>query len=64
MIFLPEGCDFIADNKEATLKLSEPLSGKLVAAYKELARTNNIWLSLGGIHELAVITNSECFAQS
>lgn len=33
------------------LALSETLNGDTVNYYKELARTNNVWISLGGIHE-------------
>lgn len=33
------------------LALSEPLNGDTITYYKDLARTNNVWLSLGGIHE-------------
>lgn len=33
------------------LALAEPLNGETVTYYKELAKRNNVWLSLGGIHE-------------
>ncbi|XP_017135671.1 nitrilase and fragile histidine triad fusion protein NitFhit [Drosophila miranda] len=52
MLFLPECCDFVGESRTQTIELAERLDGKLVAEYKELARCHQIWLSLGGIHEL------------
>ncbi|XP_001957752.3 nitrilase and fragile histidine triad fusion protein NitFhit [Drosophila ananassae] len=51
MLFLPECCDFVGENRAQTLELSETLDGQLMAQYRELAKSNGIWLSLGGIHE-------------
>ncbi|XP_065348499.1 deaminated glutathione amidase [Cloeon dipterum] len=51
MVFLPEACDYIAESKEETLKLSEPLNGTLIGQYQTLAKKLGIWLSLGGFHE-------------
>ncbi|XP_076274075.1 ntrilase and fragile histidine triad fusion protein NitFhit [Rhynchophorus ferrugineus] len=51
MVFLPEACDFIGKNKNELRKLAEPIDGPLMSSYKELAKTNNIWLSIGGFHE-------------
>ncbi|KAK2583065.1 hypothetical protein KPH14_009098 [Odynerus spinipes] len=51
--FLPEACDYMAENKKEVVELAEPLCGPTVTCYKEIAARNNIWLSLGGIHELA-----------
>jgi len=31
--------------------MAEPLMGQIVTSYKEIAIKNDIWLSLGGIHE-------------
>jgi len=31
--------------------MAEPLTGQTVTSYKEIAIKNDIWLSLGGIHE-------------
>lgn len=51
-VFLPECCDFVGENRHQTLELSEPLStGKLISRYRDLAKQNKIWLSLGGLHE-------------
>lgn len=41
----------MAENKEEAVEMSEPLTGELVTKYKELAKTLQVWLSLGGIHE-------------
>ncbi|XP_060659338.1 nitrilase and fragile histidine triad fusion protein NitFhit [Drosophila nasuta] len=52
LLFLPECCDFVAKEKSQLLTLAEPLNGALMAKYRELAKCNQIWLSLGGLHEL------------
>lgn len=31
--------------------MAEDLNGPTVSKYKEIAKTNNMWLSLGGLHE-------------
>ncbi|TGZ57544.1 deaminated glutathione amidase [Temnothorax longispinosus] len=49
--FFPEACDFLADNKKDIVAMAEPLTGQTVASYKEIAEKNDIWLSLGGVHE-------------
>lgn len=50
MVFLPEACDYIAESKEASLQLAEPIHGPQVTRYRELAASSSVWLSLGGIH--------------
>lgn len=50
--FLPEGCDYIAENADEIRNLAETLDGPTVKEYKNLASTLKIWLSIGGIHEL------------
>lgn len=50
-VFLPECCDYVGSNRDETIALAEPLNGETVTFYRELARKNNIWLSLGGVHE-------------
>ncbi|XP_068142120.1 nitrilase and fragile histidine triad fusion protein NitFhit [Drosophila tropicalis] len=52
ILFLPECCDFVGENRGQTLDLSETLDGQLMNKYKQLAKDQGIWLSLGGIHEL------------
>ncbi|XP_044728218.1 nitrilase and fragile histidine triad fusion protein NitFhit [Chrysoperla carnea] len=59
IVFLPEACDYIAENKEQAIKLAEPLSGPRVTEYKNLAKSNNVWISFGGIHELTA--NNKAF---
>ncbi|XP_045770132.1 nitrilase and fragile histidine triad fusion protein NitFhit isoform X2 [Maniola jurtina] len=52
MIFFPEACDFICDNKQDTLKSAESiLNGNTVNLYKQLAVQHNVWMSMGGLHE-------------
>ncbi|XP_020284767.1 nitrilase homolog 1 isoform X2 [Pseudomyrmex gracilis] len=49
--FFPEACDYLADNKKDIVAMAEPLTGQTVKSYKEIAVKNDIWLSLGGVHE-------------
>ncbi|XP_012216283.1 deaminated glutathione amidase isoform X1 [Linepithema humile] len=49
--FFPEACDYLADNKKDIIAMAEPLTGQTVTSYKEIAVKNDIWLSLGGLHE-------------
>lgn len=50
MVFLPEACDFVCDNVADILKNAETKDGPLISRYQSLARDNDVWLSLGGIH--------------
>ncbi|KAL7292399.1 deaminated glutathione amidase [Trichogramma pretiosum] len=49
--FLPEACDYLADNKADAVSMAEPLDGITIKRYKELALKEDMWLSLGGVHE-------------
>ncbi|XP_068621963.1 nitrilase and fragile histidine triad fusion protein NitFhit [Battus philenor] len=52
MLFFPEACDYLCDNKKDTLNSAEPLlTGDTVKHYRELAAKHNVWLSMGGVHE-------------
>ena len=51
MAFLPECFDAIFPSRAQTLENGEPVDGPTVNLYRELARRNKIWLSLGGLHE-------------
>ncbi|XP_053622167.1 nitrilase and fragile histidine triad fusion protein NitFhit isoform X2 [Plodia interpunctella] len=52
MMFFPECCDYICDNKKDVVAQSEPLlSGYTVGKYRELAAKHEVWLSMGGVHE-------------
>ncbi|XP_043786680.1 nitrilase and fragile histidine triad fusion protein NitFhit isoform X2 [Apis laboriosa] len=44
-------CDYLADSKKDTIAMAQTLNGPTVTSYKEIAKINKIWLSLGGIHE-------------
>lgn len=51
-MFLPECCDYVGNDRKETIALAESLTGETVQFYKQLAKDKNVWLSLGGIHEL------------
>ncbi|VVC97437.1 unnamed protein product [Leptidea sinapis] len=52
MIFFPEACDFLCDNRKDTINSAEPiLTGNTVRKYRDLAIKHNVWLSMGGVHE-------------
>ncbi|KAM3956256.1 LOW QUALITY PROTEIN: ntrilase and fragile histidine triad fusion protein NitFhit [Aphomia sociella] len=52
MIFFPEACDYICDNKKDVVSQAEPiLTGSIVNKYRQLASEHNVWLSMGGVHE-------------
>ena len=38
MVFLPEACDFIGENRRETLELSQPLNGSTVHHFRKLRR--------------------------
>ncbi|KAJ8707691.1 hypothetical protein PYW07_011368 [Mythimna separata] len=52
MLFFPEACDYLCDNKNDTLNFAEPIiGGATVGSYRKLAAQYNVWLSMGGVHE-------------
>lgn len=51
-MFLPECCDYVGNDRDETLSLAETLTGDTVKFYQQLAKEKNVWLSLGGIHEI------------
>lgn len=51
MIFLPESFDYIEEDKAKSLMLAECVDGPLIRNYKTLAKSLDVWLSLGGFHE-------------
>ncbi|XP_026754212.1 nitrilase and fragile histidine triad fusion protein NitFhit isoform X2 [Galleria mellonella] len=52
MVFFPEACDYICDNKKDVVGQAEPiLTGNIVNKYRQLAAEHSVWLSMGGIHE-------------
>jgi len=48
---LPECFAFIGENEDQTRANAEPLDGPIMKKYLDLAKTHEIWLSLGGFHE-------------
>lgn len=51
VVFLPEASDYIASNKDEANQLAESLNGQLMSEYKYIAKSKNVWLSIGGFHE-------------
>ena len=51
MVFLPECFDYVAESRDQALKMAESVNGATITKYRELAKEQNIWLSLGGFHE-------------
>lgn len=51
MIFLPEGFDCIEQSKEEAIAAAEPINGPTISAYKSIASSKSVWLSLGGFKE-------------
>ena len=62
MIFLPEACDYIAESHSQLLELAEDVNGPLVASYGQLARTYNIWISIGGFHNRVNLFHDRVFS--
>lgn len=58
-MFLPEASDYIAANKNEAKAFAEPLNGTLINEYKILAKSNKVWLSVGGFHELVQCENNK-----
>lgn len=50
MVFLPECFDFIGNNKNEQVDLAMTTDCDYMQRYRELAKKNNVWLSLGGLH--------------
>lgn len=55
MVFMPESFDYIEEDKAKALEMAESLDGSLINSYKSLAKSLNIWLSLGGFHEKVIL---------
>lgn len=52
LLSLPECFEYMGiPGKGDALKAAQPLSGPLLSQYRELAKAEGIWLSLGGFHE-------------
>ena len=51
IIFFPECFSFIGAAAGEAQAVAEPLSGPILARYRELAKQHSVWLSLGGFQE-------------
>ena len=51
MIFFPENFNFLGTSFTESLKIAQPLDGPLISRYSALAKSLNLWLSLGGFQE-------------
>eukprot|EP00933_Yihiella_yeosuensis_P024335 TRINITY_DN18864_c0_g2_i1.p1 TRINITY_DN18864_c0_g2~~TRINITY_DN18864_c0_g2_i1.p1 ORF type:complete len:312 (-),score=64.22 TRINITY_DN18864_c0_g2_i1:258-1193(-) len=51
MVFFPENFSFMGARPGEAQTAAEELTGPTITKYKELAKENNIWLSLGGFQE-------------
>ena len=51
MTFVPECADYVSDSREQAVAQAETMEGPTVTNYKELAKNNSMWLSVGGFHE-------------
>lgn len=53
LLCLPECFAFMGTSgTRETADFAQPLDGELIGAYRALAKSNKMWLSLGGFHEL------------
>ncbi|XP_002740322.2 deaminated glutathione amidase-like [Saccoglossus kowalevskii] len=59
MAFLPEGFDYIADSRQKSIDMAEPIDGHVITTMKSLAKQHNMWLSLGGMHHKDVSQDEE-----
>ncbi|EFP02412.1 CRE-NFT-1 protein [Caenorhabditis remanei] len=50
MVFFPECFDFIGINKTEQVDLAMTANCEYIQRYRDLAKQNNVWLSLGGLH--------------
>lgn len=57
MMFFPECCDYVGNSKDESREMAEDFEGPLMTAYKSLAKEHQMWLSIGGFHEIAEIGN-------
>ena len=51
IVFFPECFSFIGAAAGEAQAVAEPLSGPILARYRELAKQHSVWLSLGGFQE-------------
>ena len=51
MLSLPEGFSFLGEKDNEGLAVAETIDGARMASFRDLARDNSMWLSLGGFQE-------------
>ena len=56
LLCLPEAFAFLGSSPDETVAQAEALDGPRIGAYRALARTHRLWLSLGGYHEAPFAT--------
>lgn len=57
MLFLPEASDYITSEPKEMLSMAETLYGPIVNKYKEIAKENNIWISIGFHEKVQEVVN-------
>ncbi|XP_031558417.1 deaminated glutathione amidase-like [Actinia tenebrosa] len=50
MVFLPEAYDYLGETKQESLAMAQSIKGPRMKEMCQLAKENDIWLSLGGFH--------------
>lgn len=55
MAFLPEGFDSIEESKELAMEAAQSVDGDVISKYCEVAKSQQMWLSLGGFKEKVYI---------
>jgi len=51
MVFLPEAVDYIAESTQKSMEMSERMDGQTMSKYCQVAKEQDIWLSVGGFHQ-------------
>uniref|UniRef100_A0A0N4ZMH5 Nitrilase and fragile histidine triad fusion protein NitFhit n=1 Tax=Parastrongyloides trichosuri TaxID=131310 RepID=A0A0N4ZMH5_PARTI len=54
MVFLPECFDYVGRDKEETIKMAMDINGDYIQRFRNLAKENDLWLSLGGFHQIDI----------
>uniref|UniRef100_A0AAF5D7B1 bis(5'-adenosyl)-triphosphatase n=1 Tax=Strongyloides stercoralis TaxID=6248 RepID=A0AAF5D7B1_STRER len=52
MVFLPECFDYVGRDREETINLAIDINGEYIGRFRRIAQENDIWLSLGGFHQI------------
>ncbi|KAH3819755.1 hypothetical protein DPMN_121499 [Dreissena polymorpha] len=59
MVFLPEACDYLADNQQHTMEMAEAMEGETVNQYRQLAKDLSVWISIGSFHQKPADSSSK-----